>query len=202
MALRAAGPWPACCAAAFFCIFARMPTSDQVIEQTRNWITQVVIGCNFCPFAAREMWKNSVHFQVEPSTDPAECLNAFLQECLRLDNDPFIETSLLIFPAAFTGFNDYLKIVSQAETLLRKRGYEGTYQVATFHPLYQFAKTRAEDAANYTNRSIYPMLHLLREAGVEQALSHYPDADKIPARNIIFARKMGIAYMQKLRDGC
>ncbi len=113
-----------------------------------------------------------------------------------------IETSLLIFPNAFPKFNDYLDAVAVAESILKKAGYEGIYQVASFHPLYRFANTASDDPANYTNRSVYPMLHLLREARLEEALLHFPDADKIPEKNIKFAREKGLAYMKTLSECC
>jgi uncharacterized protein len=179
-----------------------MEITELVIMQTKKWITDVVAGCNFCPFAAKEIKQNTIHYQVETAVDPAVCLRAFLQECIRLDEEKNIETSLLIFPEAFQDFADYLDLVSLAEKLLKKEGYEGIYQVASFHPLYLFANAPADDAANYTNRSIYPMLHLLREERVEQALLKYPDPEQIPERNIHFARGKGIAYMKMLRDSC
>ncbi|HMC87200.1 MAG TPA: DUF1415 domain-containing protein, partial [Chitinophagaceae bacterium] len=96
----------------------------------------------------------------------------------------------------------YLELVRLAEKLLKQEGYQGIYQVASFHPLYCFAGAPADDPANYTNRSVYPMLHLLREESVEQAIANYPNPEKIPERNILFARSKGIAYMKKLRDAC
>jgi uncharacterized protein len=179
-----------------------MDTRTMVIDQTKKWITTVVVGCNFCPFAAREVKRNSIHYQVETSTDLKGCLKAFLQECIRLDNEDAIETTLLIFPNAFATFDAYLDLLSLAERVLKKKGYEGIYQVASFHPLYRFADSQDNDAANYTNRSIYPMLHLLREEKIEQALQHYPDPEQIPERNIQFAREKGQTYMKILRDSC
>lgn len=174
----------------------------KVIAQTRKWIEDVVVGCNFCPFAAREVKSNSIHYQVEEATEPALCLQSFLLECVRLDEQPAIATSILIFPDAFQRFDDYLDLVDLSEKLLKKSGYEGVYQVASFHPLYRFAGTAADDAANYTNRSIYPMLHLLREEQITQALTRYPNPEQIPDRNIGFARAKGAAYMHMLRESC
>ena len=173
-----------------------------IISQTKKWITDVVVGCNFCPFAARELKQNRVHYRVEFATELSICLESFLQECIRLDKDKEIETTLLIFPNAFHSFDEYLALVDVAEKLLRKKGYEGIYQVASFHPLYRFAGSQADDAANYTNRSIYPMLHLLREESIERALERYPNPEQIPERNIRFAHEKGLAYMKMLRDAC
>jgi hypothetical protein len=176
--------------------------SAAVIAQTKKWIVEVVVGCNFCPFAAREVKGDNIHYRVEAATELAACLQSFGEECTRLDQDETIATTMLIFPNGFQGFDDYLELVALAEKLLKKSGYEGVYQVASFHPLYRFAKSKADDAANYTNRSIYPMLHLLREEQVEKALAHYPHPEKIPAANIDFARSRGEAYMRLLRESC
>ncbi len=97
-----------------------MNSTEQVIEQTKKWITDVVIGCNFCPFAAKEIKQATIHYQVETAVDKAVCLRAFLQECIRLDEEKNIETSLLIFTAAFAQFDDYLDFVALAEKLLKQ----------------------------------------------------------------------------------
>jgi len=175
-----------------------MNTTATIVEQTKKWIARVVIGCNFCPFASRELKRNSIHYQVESSTETDECLYAFIQECIRLDDNENIDTSFLIFEHAFQQFDDYLDLVALAEKLLKKQGYEGIYQVASFHPQYLFAGSTEKDASNYTNRSIYPMLHLLREESIEKALEKYPDPAQIPERNIKFAEEKGIEYMKKL----
>ncbi len=177
-------------------------TPDKIISQTKKWINDVVVGCNFCPFAAREVKQNKVHYQVEPATELSICLESFLQECIRLDKEVMIETTLLIFPNAFQSFDDFLDLVGHAEDILKQKGYEGIYQVASFHPLYRFADSANDDAANYTNRSVYPMLHLLREESIEQAIERYTDPEKIPERNVRFAREKGTAYMKMLKDAC
>jgi hypothetical protein len=174
--------------------------SEQVIDRTKKWISDVVIGCNFCPFAANVVKQQTIFYNVEENKELETCLASFLLEMERLDNDPAIETSFLIFPNAFQQFDDYLDLVSLAEELLKRKGYEGIYQVASFHPLYLFANSDENDPANYTNRSIYPMLQLLREESIDKALANYKDPESIPARNINFAKEKGIAYMKMLRD--
>ena len=173
---------------------------EQVIDRTKKWIIDVVIGCNFCPFAANVVKQQTIFYNVEENKELETCLASFLLEMERLDNDPAIETSFLIFPNAFQQFDDYLDLVSLSEELLKRKGYEGIYQVASFHPLYLFANSDENDPANYTNRSIYPMLHLLREESIDKALAYYKDPESIPARNINFAKEKGLAYMKMLRD--
>ena len=175
-------------------------TAEQIIDQTRKWIVDVVIGCNLCPFAAIVIKQQTVFYQVETSRDQTSCLDSFVAEMERLDKDETIETSFLIFPNAYEKFDDYLFLVSLAEKRLKQKGYEGIYQVASFHPLYLFANSFENDPANYTNRSIYPMLQLLREASIEKALKHYERPEDIPKRNIAFTREKGLTYMKMLRD--
>ena len=179
-----------------------MSSSQKIIDQTITWIRKVVIGCNFCPFAAKTLQQHHVHYQVEASTDTASCLDTFLKEIARLDKELHIETSFLIFPNAFHQFNDYLDMASIAEHLLKEKGDEGIYQLASFHPLYRFESSVKNDAADYTNRSIYPMLHILRESSIDKALLHYENPENIPARNVDFAKKKGLTFMKLLRDSC
>lgn len=179
-----------------------MAGSQQIIDETKKWINDVVVGCNFCPFAGNVVKQQSVHYQVETSSDLNICMDSFSAETTRLDDDIDIETSFLIFPNAFGSFDDYLDLVSLAERSLKQNGYEGIYQLASFHPFYLFADATENDAANYTNRSVYPMLHLLREESIDKALEHYKDPENIPGRNINFAREKGLVYMKMLRDAC
>ena len=179
-----------------------MIPDELVIQQTKKWITDVVVGCNFCPFASKPLKQDTVHYKVELSAVTRECLETFIKGCMKMDEDAAIETLFIIFPASFEQFDDYLDLVSLAESLLKKEGYEGTYQVASFHPQYRFAGAPLSDAANYTNRSVYPMLHILREESIEKALKKYPDAEQIPERNVSFAREKGVAYMKMLREAC
>ena len=176
--------------------------NQKIIEQTKKWISEVVVGCNFCPFAAKVIKQQSVHYQVEDSSVATQCLESFVLEITRLENEINIETSFLIFPNAFSKFDDYLNGVSVAEKLLKQKGYEGIYQLASFHPLYRFANSAVDDAANYTNRSIYPMFHLLREESITSALENFENPENIPNRNIEFAREKGLLYMKMLRDAC
>lgn len=179
-----------------------MHTPQQMIDQTKRWINDVVVGCNFCPFAANVMKAQRVHYRVETSTVLTVCLEAVAGETTRLDNETAIDTSFLIFPNAFQQFDDYLDLISLGERYLKQNGYEGIYQLASFHPLYQFAGSIENDAADYTNRSVYPMLHFLREASIDKALELYKNPEHIPERNINFAREKGVTYMKMLRDAC
>jgi len=179
-----------------------MTSAEQIIAQTKKWITDVVIGCNFCPFANKVVKQNAVHYCVEFSEKATMCLETFLSELKILDENISLDTSFIILPKGFEDFGSYLSLVNLAERTLKKNDYEGIYQVASFHPFYLFAGSSESDAANYTNRSIYPMLHILREASIDKALKHYSNPEDIPNTNIAFAKEKGLPYMKMLRDNC
>ncbi|MFM6987903.1 MAG: DUF1415 domain-containing protein [Arenimonas sp.] len=169
------------------------------IPATADWIESVVVAHNFCPFAKRELRRDSVRYALaEGGADAA--LAAVLAECRHLDADTGTETTLLILPDGFDDFEEYLDLAAMAEDLLAEHGYEGVYQVASFHPDYRFADSDVDDAANYTNRSPYPMLHLLREDSLSRAIDAYPDVDAIPDANIAKARALGAAHWQALLE--
>jgi len=180
-----------------------MVTGEQLcLAATREWLRSVVIGLDFCPFARREWERGGIAFRVIHATALDACLEQTVDECDRLDSDPGIETSLLIFSQAFAVFDDYLDFLALAEALLHERGYQGVYQLASFHPDYCFEGAGQDDPANYTNRSPYPMLHLLREDSMEQAVAAYPQPERIPRRNQELARKLGLQKMQALLAAC
>lgn len=173
-----------------------------IIEQTKRWITDVVVGCNFCPFAAREVKRGTIFYEVLDTDSPELIMESCLAMMDRLDNEPGIETALIILPSGFGDFEHYLDLVETADELIAENEYEGIYQVASFHPGYLFAGSSESDASNYTNRSPYPMLHFLREESLSKAIDSHPDIDGVPERNIAFANEKGLTYMQQLLAAC
>jgi hypothetical protein len=172
------------------------------IASTQAWLKTVVIGLNVCPFARREVERGSVKFELETSTDVATCLENLILQCECLDQDDNIETTLLVYANAFSEFDDYLDFVAIAQDLLEAEHYEGVYQLATFHPHYCFQGATEDDAANFTNRSPFPMLHLLRESSLTEALAHYPNPDTIPVNNITLMRQIGLGTLQATLATC
>lgn len=175
---------------------------NEIIHQTQNWVEKVVVGLNFCPFAQREVENKRVRYAISTAISPEQALEDLLREIHNLEDNPVTETTLMIYPLGFSDFDDYLDLMDLAEALIEDQKYEGIFQVASFHPNYIFADSHEDDAANYTNRSPYPMLHLLREASLERVLEHQPNPEAIPERNVKFAREKGLAYMQVLLEAC
>ena len=168
-------------------------TAADVITSTQQWLERAVIGLNLCPFAKAVYVKRQIRYAVTAATT-AKGLLAELRheiELLGKANPDEIDTTLLIHPQALTDFIDYHRFLKQADVAIRNLGQEGRLQIASFHPAYEFAGSAPDDIANFTNRSPYPMLHLLREASIDRAVMAFPDAATIYERNIDTLRKLG-----------
>lgn len=171
------------------------------IKDTQAWVEHFVIALNLCPFAKNPFVQGRVRFVLESAIKPEALAETLVKESLYLHNLPpeALETTLIVHPHLFKGnFSAYLDFVALAESLIREIRLEGIIQIATFHPNYQFANTAPDDPENYTNRSPYPMLHLIREESVERALTHYKDPEQIPARNIQKMNVLGLEGIQKI----
>lgn len=177
-----------------------MLQSDSLIaKQTLNWIRSFIIEYNLCPFAKGPVNKGTVRIFVSETKKKAQALEELMTEIHLLDENPAIETTLLVFADSFKDFFAYLDFVDLAEQLILVQGYEGIYQLATFHPDYYFADTDPDDVSNYTNRSPYPMVHILREDSLEKAIASYGDTEMIPARNIATLHQLGLEKIKKIR---
>ncbi|WP_163648545.1 DUF1415 domain-containing protein [Modicisalibacter sp. 'Wilcox'] len=172
------------------------------IAATRAWVTRFVIAHNLCPFAAPEVRRERVRYITVASRNTEAVLQALIEECRRLDADETVETTLLILTGAVAAFDDYLDLLDLAERLLDLEGYTGRYQLASFHPDYCFADAEPDDPANATNRSPWPMLHLLREASLSRVLEDYPDPESIPERNMARLRGLGQAEVAAALAAC
>lgn len=180
-----------------------MKSSPAIIASTQRWLEVAVIGLNLCPFAKAVHVKRQIRYAVTAATTAEELL-AELQhelEVLAEATPEAIETTLLIHPQALTDFVDYHLFLRDADALVRRLGHEGTLQVASFHPAYEFAGNAPDDIENCTNRSPHPMLHLLREASIDRAVAAFPDAATIYERNIETLRRLGHDGWRKLVSG-
>ncbi|MFZ9405455.1 MAG: DUF1415 domain-containing protein [Burkholderiaceae bacterium] len=171
-----------------------------VIAATQRWLEAVVIGLNLCPFAKAVQVKRQIRYSVTEVTDARALLDVLGDEMsLLVQADPgAIDTTLLIHPHALTDFVEYAAFLHQANRALRKAGFEGVLQIASFHPDYVFADGAPGDIENFSNRSPYPMLHLLREDSVARAVEAFPDAADIYERNIGTLRRLGHDGLRRL----
>jgi len=177
-----------------------IPSDETVTAETRRWLEQAVIGLNLCPFARAEYVSGRIRYQVSHAATPRTLLTHLSAELKALANtDPAVcETTLLIHPWVLQDFRDFNEFLGRAESLLRRQGFEGVFQLASFHPHYQFAGSSPDEITNYTNRSPHPTLHLLREASIGRAMAGQADASQIVERNLATLRKLGHAGWRRL----
>jgi hypothetical protein len=169
------------------------PDDQTVIDATRIWLEKAVIGLNLCPFAKAVYVKNQIRYVVSHARHTDQFLEELDSELERLANtDPEeIDTTLLIHPTLFPEFSVFNDLLDLAETAPEALGLEGVLQVASFHPDFQFADTQPDDMSNYTNRSPYPTLHLIRESSIARAAESFPDPSVIFERNIEVVNELG-----------
>lgn len=173
------------------------------IEDTRHWLEAAVIGLNLCPFAKAVHGKGQIRWVLSEARDPETLLADLVRELQSLAAaDPQdVETTVLVHPQVLADFLDFNDFLDLAEAALVELGLEGTLQIASFHPRYQFADSDPDDITNHTNRSPHPTLHLLREASIERAVDSVPDADDIVRRNLQTLQRLGHAGWQALLTG-
>ncbi|OAJ59653.1 peptidase [Paraburkholderia ginsengiterrae] len=175
---------------------------DAVVDVTRHWLTEAVIGLNLCPFAKAVHVKGQIRYAVSDAEDMEGVLSDLETELQTLvAADPqAVDTTLLILPRALGDFLDYNDCLFFADRMLKQLRLEGVIQIASFHPLYQFEDSEPDDIENYTNRAPYPILHLLREDSIERAVQAFPEAEDIYERNQETLRRIGLAGWKALME--
>ena len=173
-------------------------TDSAAVLAVRRWVDDLVVGLNLCPFAKTELINERVRFVECPAESEVALLDALATELELLEATPAIETTLLIHPQVLQDFADYNQFLNEVDALLQGMQLDGVFQVASFHPDYQFGGTAVDDAENYTNRSPYPLLHILREASLERVIAAHPDTAEIPLRNVELMNSMGTAKLRAM----
>ena len=172
---------------------AAAPSADRAVALTRAWVNRVVIGLNLCPFAKAPQVKGRIRYVYSETATPQVLLQTLADELRFLAQTPIetVETTLLIHPQTLTDFARYTDFTRRAESLVESLGLLGVLQIASFHPHYQFADARPADVTNATNRSPYPMLHLIRELSIDRAVAAFPEAETLYKANKATMRRLG-----------
>jgi len=171
------------------------------ISHTEAWIDQFVIGMNLCPFAKKPFKTGKIKFVLPGSTE-ANAIGALtIKESIFLqDEEGNFDTTIIILPNGYQDFYAYLDLVEQLNDALVENDLEGIVQIASFHPMYQFGGTHLNDAENFTNRAPYPLIHLLKEADLDDAIEKYPNTMDIPTNNIKTMNNFGADKLKQLLD--
>jgi hypothetical protein len=170
---------------------------NPVVLATKEWLDKIIIGLNICPFAKKEFVNNTIHYHISKTEQVKTALLEFIEQCRYLQSHEELETTLIIYGDGFRGFERYLDLVDYANDLLIDAGFEGIFQIASMHPEYCFDGDDYDEPSNFTNRSPYPIIHIIREASMSRVLSIYNEPEKIPENNIQLAHKKGAAFFQQ-----
>ena len=172
-------------------------------QLTEKWLTDWVIKLDLCPFAKYPYQHNKIKIIATDETNEDAVFRFVLNEMEQLYQTPAekLETTLVVVERLLIHFDEYLDFLELLEKVLQETGLEGILQIASFHPVYRFEGEEVDDPANYTNRSPYPMFHLIREKSLEAALAHYESPENIPKRNIALLREMGVKQIRQMLDG-
>lgn len=175
-------------------------SAEDVIGATRTWLEKAVIGLGLCPFAAKVQLRDQIRYVVSAHSLTDGLIQDLTRESqdLHVANPELCETTLLIHPQVLNDFHDYNEFLAVADATLLALNLEGELQIASFHPQYRFAGSDMDDIENFTNRSPYPMLHLLREASVTHAIEAFPGVHDIDAKNAVIMRTLGHAGWKRL----
>ncbi len=168
-------------------------SADRALDLTRQWVDQIVIGLNLCPFAAPDQRAGRVRYAVSEATTEAQAVAEFLRELetIQQSDETSVATTLLVYTQTAQDFHRYLDLLDLCQFALERAGLEGVFQLASFHPEYCFAGVDPEDISHWTNRSPLPMIHIIREGQMSRVLARYKDADQIPVRNIARLEQLG-----------
>jgi len=169
-----------------------------ITERLEHWIDAVVIGLDLCPFAHSAKRAGLMRVSVCETGNSAECLQQLADEAASLAAGDSRQTTLLVLSQGFADFEDYLDLLALGNALLEDLGFSGVLQLASFHPHYQFEGTELDDVSNWTNRAPYPLLHILTEDSVEQAIARHPDPESIPMHNIQRLQALGTEGVLRL----
>jgi hypothetical protein len=171
-----------------------------IVKNTRRWLEKMVVGLNLCPFSHSVIAQDQVYYAICDATTDAQLKQFYVNELQRLlgadEND--VATSLLMFTQGLEVFDDYLDLLDWFQQLLAEAELTEHVQLASFHPQYQFEGTAADDLSNFTNRSPYPTIHLLRQAQITKNLAHFVDPEKIYTDNIKTLNKLGRQHVEAL----
>lgn len=173
-------------------------SENNVVSATKQWLDEIIIGLNICPFAKKEFVNKTIHYHLSSTEQVKAALHELIEQCQYLQQHDELETTLIIYENGFRHFERYLDLLDLANDLLIASGFEGVFQLASMHPEYCFADADFDDASNFTNRSPYPIIHIIREASMAKVLSVYKEPEKIPENNIALAEQKGTKYFKNV----
>lgn len=176
---------------------------------TRLWVERFVMGQGMCPWAGTVLVGEKLRIRTlyGDSDDDQKivqlCENIIFEAKILYDNEDKslgeTSTTLIVLPD-LKDFDKFLELVDIVDGLFEQEDIDEYLQVAHFHPQYIFAdSTEPEnEIENYTNRSPFPLIHLLKVEEVSAAIESYGDTSLIWKNNKRVLRKMGLESIKAL----
>ena len=158
-----------------------------IIEACKEWVEEFVLKHNLCPFAHPFVRNEWVEYRLSVQTELEDRIMEFLSALDELDEEDSPKTMLLVYDDPQLDFDTYLDLYELCESSLEQENR--AYQLASFHPNYCFADEEYDDPANLSNRSPYPIIHILRLEDVADAVDGHKDSLSIPQRNMLYLRE-------------
>ncbi len=151
------------------------------MSKLKNWVTDVVIGLNLCPFARPVFESGKIRMSETDLISEDEAAEFFLDELAIIQNAEAseISTTLLAFNKWNINFYDFNDFVGWAESILEEVGLDEHFQLVVFHPEFHFEDLDLTHRANLVNKSPVPVIHILRSIEVELSLKNTEDGESI-----------------------
>ena len=206
------------------------PSLKSIEKATLKWLDQFIIEKNVCPFAKNvrgggeeeeaKKNKDGIKIFVSERERIEDVLEDFMRELKEIEYDSdeegitktvlFVISPTCEFVNDFDSFLDFANVIDDAalqngdyrgESVLDQLDLRGKVQVVAFHPDFVFAGEKLGDPGAFTNKSPYPLLHILREKDVTEAVRSHPDVKSIPKANVERMREIGNESLKKMLDG-
>ncbi len=166
------------------------------LEAVENWVRQVVVGQNLCPFAGKPLVEGHIFFVEIPERKNELVLESCHSLLTSFCSTDQYETALLVLPKGYEDFMNFLDLADALELMLEDI-FDCELSLATFHPKYQFAEFDATAIVHHIHRSPYPILHILRENSIEEVRTTLGNTSTITDRNQKHAESLGLAFFEK-----
>jgi len=173
-----------------------MISDDQILTACQQWVEQFIVQHSICPFARPVVESQQLGYKLISATDTEQSLIEVMGQIQQLQVNEEPETLLMILPAWKNDFNGFLNVLDIANVLLDEHDLKSTFQLASFHPEYLFEGEPEQDCSHYTNRSPWPMIHIIRQQSISNALKSFANPERIPERNIDLMNQLGKAHLK------
>jgi uncharacterized protein len=181
------------------------------VTATQKWFESVVLKQKLCPFTFSLIPNNALRIVASDADSTKTAVQSVREEIQYLMEDPdnTHETTLVVFDHSHSyvrEFRDFVRLSWELQDQAIGEKYLSKLQLVLFHPKathQTYGEALEDNPADYTIRSPYPTVHLLREEDVLRAVeSGYPNLESLPSRNQKKLLDQGLEACQKRLHDC